>query len=71
MEREKEPRHLSPRQCGADNILARDYESKTDVKESKERKEYLLGPNRILMPPKCPVNVDRKSREGVKELVGC
>lgn len=65
-----EPRHISPRQCRTDNILTRDYKSKTNVRESKGRKEYLLGPNRTLMPPKLPVNVNRKSREGVKELVG-
>lgn len=67
----KELRHISPRQCRTDNILTRDYESKTNIRESKGRKEFLLGSNRTPMPPKLPVNVNKKSRKGVKELVEC
>lgn len=68
--KEKESRQVSPGQCEADNILTRDYESKTNVRESKGRKEYLLGTKQNPDATKAPNKCRQEIKGGCEGLCG-
>ena len=68
MKKEKESRQISPRQCGADNILTRDYESETNVREATGRKEYLLGTKQNPDATKNPSECRQEIKGGCEEL---